>query len=118
MGLASSLKKATSKSFKSLGGSVTIKKVTAGTYNTATGTMGESTEDTIVNGVLSDVKNSEVNDLIQSKDKVCIISAGNLDYVPTPKDRVVISSVVYQIVRIKTEEQNNTPITFTLFLRS
>ena len=73
MGLASSLKKAASKSLKALGGSVTIRKVTAG---------------------------------------------GDLDYVPTPKDRVVISSVVYQIVQINTEEQNNTPIAFTLFLRS
>ena len=74
--------------------------------------------DTVINGVLSDVGNSEVNDLIQAQDKVCVISAGDLDYVPTPKDRVVISSVVYQIVQINTEEQNNTPIAFTLFLRS
>jgi len=118
MSLASSLKKAASKSLKALGGSVTIRKVTAGTYNTATGAMGGSTEDTIVNGALSDVSNSEVNDLIQANDKVCIISAGDLDYVPTPKDRVVISSVVYQIVQVNTEEQNNTPIAFTLFLRS
>jgi len=118
MGLASSLKKAASKSLKALGGSVTIRKVTAGSYNTTTGVISESTADTVVNGVLSDVGNSEVNDLIQAQDKVCVISAGDLDYVPTPKDRVVISSVVYQIVQINTEEQNNTPIAFTLFLRS
>jgi len=118
MGLASSLKNAASNSLKALGGSVTIRKVTTGSYNTTTGTISESTADTIVKGVLSDVGNSEVNDLIQAQDKVCIISAGALDYVPTPKDRVVISSVVYQIVQINTEEQNNIPISFTLFLRS
>tara|TARA_B100001094_G_scaffold119051_1_gene114765 strand:+ start:311 stop:667 length:357 start_codon:yes stop_codon:yes gene_type:complete len=118
MSLASSLKKAASKSLKALGGSVTIRKVTDGTYNTETGSMGASTSDTIVNGALSNVSNSEVNDLIQAQDKVCVISAGDLDYVPTPKDRVVISSVVYQIVQINTEEQNNIPIAFTLFLRS
>tara|TARA_R100001443_G_scaffold40668_1_gene54092 strand:- start:684 stop:950 length:267 start_codon:yes stop_codon:yes gene_type:complete len=70
MSLASSLKKAASKSLKALGGSVTIRKVTNGTYNTETGLMGASTSDTIVNGALSNVSNSEVNDLIQAKDKV------------------------------------------------
>ena len=52
MGLASSLKKVASKSLVKLGGSVTIRQVTNGSYDTATGTVSESNSDTVVKGLL------------------------------------------------------------------
>ena len=74
-----------------------------------------------VKNILSEVKisnNNEVNDLIQSEDKKLTIAAGDLTFTPTPKDKVLISSIVYKIVSVTINEQNNTPITLELFLRS
>ncbi len=79
MSLANALKKAASKTLSKLGGNVTIRKVTTGSYNATTG--------------------------------------NDLDYVPTTKDRVVISSVEFKIIAVNTNEQNNTPISFEIVLR-
>ena len=104
MSLANALKKAATKTLSKLGGDVTIRKVTAGSYNTT-------------KGVLENVTRSQVNDLIEQQDKLLTISANDLDYVPTTKDRVVISSVEFKIISVVTNEQNNTPISFELVLR-
>jgi|TARA_R100000353_G_scaffold119002_1_gene84756 hypothetical protein len=117
MSLANALKKAASKTLSKLGGDVTIRQVTAGSYNTTTGAITETTSDTTIKGTLSNVSRSEVNDLIESQDKILTISAGDLTFVPTTKDRVVISSVEFKIISISVNEQNNTPISFELVLR-
>ena len=117
MSLANALKKAASQTLSKLGGDVTIRRVTAGSYNTTTGAITETTSDTTIKGSLSNVNRSEVNDLIESQDKILTISAGDLTFVPTTKDRVVISSVEFKIISITTNEQNNTPISFELVLR-
>ena len=117
MSLANALKKAASRTLSKLGGDVTIRQVTAGVYNTTTGAITESTSDTTVKGALSDVNRSEVNDLIESQDKKLIIAAKDISFVPTTKDRVVISSVEFKIIQVITNEQNNTPISFDLILR-
>tara|TARA_R100001509_G_scaffold163624_1_gene138647 strand:+ start:144 stop:497 length:354 start_codon:yes stop_codon:yes gene_type:complete len=117
MSLANALKKAASKTLSKLGGDVTIRQVTAGSYNTTTGAITETTSDTIIKGSLNNVNRSEVNDLIESQDKILTISAGDLSFVPTTKDRVVISSVEFKIISISVNEQNNTPISFELVLR-
>ena len=117
MSLANALKKAASKTLGKLGGNVTIRQVTAGSYNTTTGAITESTSDTTIKGALSNVSKSQVNDLIESQDRLLTISAGDLTFVPTTKDRVVISSVEFKIIQVTTNEQNNTPISFDLILR-
>ena len=117
MSLANALKKAASKTLSKLGGDVTIRQVTAGSYNTTTGAITETTSDTTIKGSLNNVNRSEVNDLIEAQDKILTISAGDLTYVPTTKDRVVISSVEFKIISIAVNEQNNTPISFELVLR-
>lgn len=117
MSLANALKKAASKTLSKLGGDVTIRKVTAGSYNTTTGAITESTSDTVVKGALSGVQRSEVNDLIESQDKRLIIASKDIDFVPTTKDRVLISGVEFKIIQVITNEQNNTPISFDLILR-
>jgi len=117
MSLANALKKAASASLKKLGGDVTIRQVTAGSYNTTTGAITESTSDTTIKGVVSNVARNEVNDLIESQDKRLTISAGDLTFAPTTKDRVVISSVEFKIIQVITEEQNNIPVKFDLILR-
>ena len=117
MSLTNALKKAASKTLSKLGGDVTIRQVTAGAYNTTTGAITESTSDTTIKGALSNVSRNQVNDLIESQDKILTISAGDLTFVPTTKDRVVISNVEFKIVLVITNEQNNTPISFDLILR-
>lgn len=117
MSLANALKKAASKTLSKLGGNVTMRKVTAGSYNATTGTISETTADTSVKGILENVTRSQVNDLIEQQDKILTIAANDLDYVPTTKDRVVISSVEFKIIAVNTNEQNNTPISFEIVLR-
>tara|TARA_R100000773_G_scaffold22249_1_gene19666 strand:+ start:109 stop:462 length:354 start_codon:yes stop_codon:yes gene_type:complete len=117
MSLANALKKAASKTLSKLGGDVTIRQVTAGSYNTTTGAITESTSDTVVKGALSGVQRSEVNDLIEAQDKRLIIASKDIDFVPTTKDRVLISGVEFKIIQVITNEQNNTPISFDLILR-
>ena len=110
MSLAKALKKAASASLKKLGGDVTIRQVTAGAYNTTTGAITESTSDTTIKGALSNVSKNQVNDLIESQDKLLTISAGDLTFAPTTKDRVVISSIEFKIIQVITNEQNNTAV--------
>ena len=117
MSLANALKKAASKTLSKLGGDVTIRRVSTGSYNTTTGAITETTSDTTIKGSLNNVNRSEVNDLIESQDKILTISAGDITFVPTTKDRVVISSVEFKIISISVNEQNNTPISFELVLR-
>ena len=117
MSLANALKKAASKTLSKLGGDVTIRQVTAGSYNTTTGAITETTSDTTIKGSLNNVNRSEVNNLIEAQDKILTISAGDITFVPTTKDRVVISSVEFKIISVTTNEQNNTPISFELVLR-
>ena len=104
MSLANALKKAASASLKKLGGDVTIRQVTAGAYNTTTGAISESTSDTTIKGALSNVSRNQVNDLIESQDKLLTISAGDLTFVPTTKDRVVISNIEFTSSKIKYQQ--------------
>ena len=117
MSLANALKKAASKTLSKLGGDVTIRRVSTGSYNTTTGAITETTSDTTIKGVLNNVSRSQVNDLIESQDKILTISANDITFIPTTKDRVVISSVEFKIISISVNEQNNTPISFELVLR-
>jgi ribosomal protein L24 len=89
-----------------------------GSYNTTTGAIAETTTDTTVKGFVEEVNDREVNELIQANDRRLTIAAASVTNVPTTTDRVVISGVSYQIIRVKTEEQNNTAITHELILRA
>ena len=118
MALADSLKKASSKVITKLGGDVTIRYVTAGSYNTTTGTVTETTSDTVIKGVVEGISNREVDELIKTTDKRLIISADDVATAPSTKDRVVISSVEYQIIQVNTIDQDNTAITHEMVLRA
>ena len=118
MGLTSGLRKVTSRVVNKLTGDVTIRQITNGAYNTTTGAVSESNTDVTIKGLIQNVNNNEVNNLIQAEDKKVTVAAKDLTFMPTPKDKVVISSVVYQILRVVTEEQENTAVYFDLFLRS
>jgi len=118
MGLASSLQKVADKVIAKFGGEVIIRYVSAGSYNATTGVVGETVSDTEVRGVLEGVSVREVNELIQSGDKRLTVAAKELTSAPETKDRVVISSVVHQIISVNTIEQDNEAITYELVLRA
>ena len=87
MGLASSLRKAASKTISKLGGDITYRRVTTGIYNPTSGSMSEVKADSSIKGVVGQVTRSEVNDLISSQDKGLTIAAKDIDFSPTPFDR-------------------------------
>ena len=118
MTLANPLRKVASKLMAKFGGVATIRRVTPGVYNPATGTASETTSDTALRGVLEDVNVREVNDLIQSGDKRLTVAAADVAAVPSTADRVLIGGITHQIIRVTTVEQDNTAITHELILRA
>ena len=118
MALATSLRKVASKLMSKFGGVATIRTVTLGVYNPTTGTVSETTSDTAVRGVLEDVNLREVDDLIQATDKRLLIAAADVSATPTTSDEVLIVGTTYQVIRVVTIEQDNTPITYELILRA
>ena len=118
MALVDSLKKVSSKVIAKFGGDVTVRIVSAGAYDTSDGTISETESDTTIKGILEDVNLREVNELVQAGDKRLTVAADDLTTAPETKDRVVISSVVHQIIRVETTEQDNTAITYELILRA
>jgi len=118
MALASPLRKVASKLMARFGGVATIRSVATGSYDPATGTIAETNTDTTVRGVLEDVNIREMNELVQAGDKRLIIAAADLTTAPTTVDKVLINSVVHQIIRIQTIEQDNTAITYEMILRA
>ena len=118
MTLASPLRKVASKLMAMFGGVATIRRVTPGIYNPTTGTAAETAADTAIRGVLEDVNLREVNDLIQAGDKRLTIAAADVANAPTPADKVLIASVVHQIISVATTEQDNIAITYELILRA
>jgi len=118
MALATSLRKVAQKVIKQFGGSVTVRFVTPGTYNTTTGAITETTSDSAIQGVLDNVNVREVNELVQASDRKLIVAAADLTTVPNTEDRAVISNVSYQIIQVQTIEQDNTAIVYELILRT
>ena len=117
MSLANALKKAASASLKKFGGDVTIKRFTNGTYDPTSGTFFKNESTVTIKGVLDNVSRNQANNLIESQNKRLTISAGDLTFIPTTKDLVIINSVKFQIIQVVTNEQNNTAISFDLILR-
>lgn len=117
MALSSSLRKTATKLLGRFGGDVTISRVTVGSYNATTGAVSPTTSTTIVKGVLEDVREREVNDLIKGNDKKLTIAAADLSYEPTVTDQVTIGGRVLQVIQVDKIEQDNTAIVYQLFLR-
>jgi hypothetical protein len=117
MSLATSLENVASKLVNKFGGDITYRQVAGGAYNTTTGAITETVTDTAVKGVLDKVNKQEINELIHEQDKKLILAAKDLPAAASLSDRVVISNVVHQIVKINVIEQDNTAIAVELFLR-
>lgn len=99
------------------GGEVTFRRVTTGAYDTSTGAATPTASTTTVRGVVEDVREREVNDLIKGTDKKLTIAAADLAFEPAVSDQVTISSRIMQIIEVRKIEQDNLAIVFEIFLR-
>ena len=116
MSIANALKKVLST--KKLSADITFRSVSAGSYNTTTGRITETNTDTSIRGILEDINNREVNELIEATDKKINIAAASLSSTPTTKDKVIVGSVTYSIIRIETNQLANDKLTFVCYLRT
>ena len=105
-------------SIQGFGQNVTFRAITTGSYDTKTGTIFEAKTDTTVKAVFEDVNSREVNELIQAEDKKITISAASVTSKPTTQDKVVISSIVHNIIRVLTKTSGGTDISYILYLRT
>jgi len=99
------------------GGEVTFRRVTTGAYNPTTGVATPSVSSSTVRGVLEDVREREVNDLVKGTDKKLTVAAADLAFEPAVSDQVTVSTRVMQIIQVNKIEQDNTAIVFEIFLR-
>jgi uncharacterized protein (DUF849 family) len=116
MSIANALKKVLSN--KKLSADITFRSVSAGSYNTTTGVITETNTDTSIRGILEDINNREVNELIEATDKKINIAAASLSSTPTTKDKIIVGSVTYSIIRVETNQLANDKLTFVCYLRT
>ena len=116
MGISSAIKKVLTN--KKLSADITFRSVSAGSYNTTTGVISETNTDTSIKGVLENINLREVNELIESTDKKIQIAAASLSSTPTTKDKVIVGSVTYSIIRIETNQFANEKLSFVCYLRT
>ena len=116
MGISSALKKVLTN--KKLSADITFKSVVAGSYNKTTGVVGETITDISIRGILEEINAREVNELIQASDKKIQIAAASLSTTPTTKDKIIVDSVTYSIIRVETNQFANEKLTFVCYLRT
>ncbi len=105
MSIANALKKVLS--IKKVSADITFRSVSAGSYNATTGIITETNTDTSIKGILEDINNREVNELIEATDKKINIAAASLSSTPTTKDKIIVGSVTYSIIRVETNQLAN-----------
>tara|TARA_R100001509_G_scaffold110116_1_gene65858 strand:+ start:1768 stop:2127 length:360 start_codon:yes stop_codon:yes gene_type:complete len=116
--LSKAARKVSSKVLNKFGGNITFKKITSGIYNASTGTVSETIETTVIKGILQNVNQRETNELIKENDKLLIIAASDLSFIPSTTDRVLVAGIEYQIIRIYTDENDNQNIKYEIYLRA
>ena len=100
------------------GGDITIRRTTESSYDITDGEIIKDVTDTTVKGLLESVVNSEVNELISQSDKKVNVSAQDLTFTPTTKDKIIISSIEYSIIQIDTDTAENTNVKYIFYLRA
>tara|TARA_Y100001980_G_C14545746_1_gene325479 strand:- start:1342 stop:1695 length:354 start_codon:yes stop_codon:yes gene_type:complete len=117
MNIAKSIIKGISTGVKAIGTEVTIVRLSKGVYDEQTGTFCNIDTHVNVKGITGNAIRNKSDNLIESQSKDLTISAGDITFVPTTRDRVIINNINYRIINVITNEQNNKPISFDLILR-
>ena len=111
-------RQASSNILRAFGGSITYQQIATGLYNSSTGTISETITEHTIKGFLENVVNAEVNELISQNDKKLNVSAQDLTFTPTTKDKIIISSIEYKIIQIDTDMAENTDVKYIFYLRA
>lgn len=117
MALASSLQKVAAKVISTFGQTVTVQFFSYGSYNPETGAMVKSSSNSEIKGILQDITEREVNELVQATDKKLLVAKNALTSVPNTEDKVSIGGTVYQVIEVKTEQVQGSNIYYELILR-
>ena len=118
MTLDTALRSAASAVLRATGSTVTIRRVTPGTYSTATGTQTPTPSDTVLKGRLDMYEDRELSPSILAGDRRLIVASGDVGYNPEPqKDVVVIGSRTYDIVRVVTHRGQDLDAVYELQIR-
>ena len=118
MALGDLIAKALPKAFTKVGTEVTFRSVALGSYDTTNGTVAETNTDTEHVGTLRDVSEREVNELVQAGDKILTVPAEDFASRPNNRDKVLISSVIHQIIEVRVEEMNGVDLLYDFVLRA
>lgn len=118
MALGDLIAKAIPKAFTKVGTDVTFRSVANGAYDTSDGTVSETNTDTEHTGTLRAVTEREVNELVQAGDKILTVPAEDFTSRPNNRDKVLISSVIHQIVEVRVEEMNGVDLLYDFVLRA
>lgn len=109
MSLDTPLRKVAQTVLKRFGTDVTFRRVTGAAYNTSTGTMTPTTADTTVKARIDEYTDRELGFSVATQtappvragDRKVTVAAADLSYTPTVDDRVVIATLVYDIIRVQ-----------------
>ena len=120
MSISKALGKAAKSAIETLGGPLTLRRQSSGTYNPETGeTRPSKISDSKIKGVMDKVNQVDLtlDGAITAEDKKCMIAASSINFVPTKNDLVIVKgSEEYEILKVTKEEQANIAIVYNLFL--
>lgn len=111
MSLDSPLRRVAQKVLATFGTSVTIRRVTGTAYNTTTRTMTPTTADTTVKARIDEYTDRELGfsvatqtaPPIRAGDRKVTVAAADLAYVPSVDDKVMIATLIYDVIRVQPE---------------
>ena len=84
------------------GETITYKRVTHGSFSTATLQSTPSVQSYVIKAGLRQYRAREITGLVQQSDREVRIAAADLSFTPRPNDQVVIGAKTYQVVLVNT----------------
>jgi hypothetical protein len=100
-----------------LGTAVSIRVVTAGSYDTTTGSATDTTADTTCMANLHAITARELFGQAEVDDQMCVVAASALSAAPRPRDQVVIGSAVYDIIEVRRYQVRDQDAAYGLVIR-
>ena len=111
-------RQASSNILKAFGGAVTYQQITHGIYDDSEGAISETITEHSIVGFFENVKKSDVTELVQQNDKKLTITRGDIDFEPTPTDRVIVAGVTYNVIAVDKDMVEGQDINYFLYLRA
>ncbi len=99
------------------GTEATFRDVSLGSYDPEAGTASDGEADTTVNGFLHSYGLDEVGEGIDVEDQKYMLPASEISVEPTTEDRLLIGSVVYEIVNVGRVEKHASAHIYPLQIR-